>query len=54
MEYWASGERALVVSEGEYPGKTKNSEYEKPRTVSDANARGLIRSVNFWVAKIPY
>ena len=38
--------------EGEYPGKTKNSEYEKPRTVCKANARGLIRSVNFGLPRI--
>ena len=49
-----SGERALVPWEGGTPGKTENSEYEKPRTVCDANARGLIRSVNFWVAKNPH
>ena len=40
-----------AAREGEYPMETKNSEYEKPRTVCDSNARGLIRSVNFWVPR---
>ncbi len=35
-----------------HEAKTENSEYEKPRTVCGANARGLIRSVNFGLPDI--